>query len=87
VTLAGEFILDHHQEVLGLVQNVEGREKAEHPLKRIMAVEKKDEEVLITTTDMHLARSIGDALKHAYEGELEYQYTKEQNIIRVFWRR
>jgi NMD protein affecting ribosome stability and mRNA decay len=87
VTLAGKFTLDHHKEVLGLAHNVEAREKAEHPLKRIMDVQKQDEEVLITTTDMHLARSIGDALKHAYEGELAYQYTKEQNILRVSWRR
>ncbi len=87
VTLAGEFTVDHHEEVLSLARNVEAREKAEHPLKRIMNIEKKDEEVLITTTDMHLARSIGDALKHAYEGELDYQYTKEQNIIRVSWKR
>lgn len=87
VTLAGEFAVGHHEEVLSVARNVEAREKAEHPLKRIMDVEKKDDEVLITTTDMHLARSIGDALKHAYEGELEYQYTKEQNIIRVSWKR
>ena len=36
---------------------------------------------------MHLERSIGDALYHAYEGELDYEYTDEANILRVSWER
>lgn len=87
VTLSGQFLLDHREELLALAHNVEAREKAEHPLKRIMDTRQQDETVLITTTDMHLARSIGDGLQHAYQGELEYEYTEEQNILRVRWRR
>ena len=87
VTLSGAFLKDHRDEILGLAHNIEAREKAEHPLKRIMATEDQEGAVLITTTDMHLARSIGDALHHAYEGELDYQYTEESNILRVTWSR
>ena len=50
-----------------------------------MAVEEKDGTALVTTTDIHLARSLGDALHHAYQGELEYHYNLEQNLLRVNW--
>jgi len=85
VTLKGEFLQGHRDEILNLVHNEEKREKADHPLKRIMAVEEKGDEVLVTTTDIHLARSIGDALHHAYQGELEYHYNPEQSLLRVEW--
>lgn len=87
VTLGGPFVAEHREEILGLARNVEAREKAEHPLKRIMEIQDENGGVLITTTDMHLARSIGDALYHAYEGELDYEYTDEANILRVSWER
>ncbi len=85
--MSGQFFEEHRQELLRLAHNVEAREKAEHPLKRIMDTEDQDGNTLITTTDIHLARSIGDALHDAYEGELDYEYTEEQNILRVTWRR
>ncbi len=87
VTLSGEFLRDHSQELLGLVRHVEAREKAEHPLKRIMDVAEQDGSTVITTTDIHLARSIGDALLHAYEGKLDYRYAEESNILHVTWER
>lgn len=87
VTLAGGFLTAHREEILGLARNVEAREKADHPLQRIMAVEEGEEQVVITTTDMHLARSIGDAVHHAYQGELDYHYVEEQSHIRVNWAR
>ena len=84
LTLRGKFFLEHHDEIMNLVHNEEKRERAEHPLKRIMAVERKGDEVLVTTTDIHLARSMGDALHHAYQGNLEYHYNPEQNLLRFF---
>jgi NMD protein affecting ribosome stability and mRNA decay len=87
VTLRGEFQLEHRDELLGIARNVEEREKAEHPLKRIMESRREQGSLVITTTDMHLARSIGDAIHHAYEGELDYEYVKEGTVLRVEWRR
>lgn len=87
VSLSGEFLGSHHDEILHLVRNHEAKEKAEHPLQRIMDVQEKDGETLVTTTDIHLARDIGEALHGAYKGELEYHYNKGQNLLRVSWRR
>ena len=85
VTLKGNFIWEHRDEVMNLVHNQEKRERLEHPLKRIMDIQEKADEILITTTDIHLARSIGDALHHAYKGSLAYHYNQAQNLLRVEW--
>jgi len=87
LTLGGPFLQQHRDEILHLAHNVEAREKAEHPLRRIMALEERGDTILITTTTMEIARSIGDAVRHAYKGELNYRYTDETNILRVDWTR
>jgi NMD protein affecting ribosome stability and mRNA decay len=87
VTLSGEFVGTHRDEVLHLVRNREAAEKAEHPLQRIMAVEDSADGVLVTTTDTHLARGIGEAVHAAFKGELEFKYNKEENLLRVQWTR
>ena len=85
VTLEGPFFLAHQDEIMRLVHNHEQRERAEHPLQRIMAVEEQDGSVLVTTTDIHLARGIGEAVRHAYQGELEFHYNPEECLLRVHW--
>ncbi|MDO9312516.1 MAG: BCAM0308 family protein [Nitrosomonas sp.] len=87
VILAGEFLVAHRDEIASLIHNVEKKEKAEHPLKRIMATEEEDNGVLITTTDIHLARGIGEAIHHAYQGDLEFHYNPAENLLRVNWSR
>jgi hypothetical protein len=87
VTLQGEFFLAHHEEILHLAQNVEKHERAEHPLKRIMKIEEKDGTTLVTTTDIHLARGIGEAIHNAYQGDLEFHYNPDEYLLRVNWTR
>lgn len=87
LTLTGPFLAAHRAEILHRLRNVEEREKHQHPLRRIMAVEDRGTDLSITTTDMQLARSLGEAVHDAYKGELDYRYTDEANILRVHWQR
>jgi len=87
VTMTGPFFKEHREELLHLARNEEARTKAEHPLKRIMKIEDQDDGIQITTTDIHLARGIGEALHHAYQGEIEYHYNERENLLRVAWER
>ncbi|HXM82399.1 MAG TPA: BCAM0308 family protein [Burkholderiales bacterium] len=87
VSLDGEFLDEHREEILHRVHNCEKAEKAEHPLERIMAIEQDGDATLVTTTGTHLARRIGEALHDAYKGELEFHYNKADNLLRVSWRR
>ena len=87
VSLGGAFFVAHRDEIMGLVRHEEERERQAHALKRIMAIEEQNEAVLVTTTDVHLARGIGDAVHHAYQGELEFHYKPDENLLRVHWTR
>lgn len=87
LSLEGAFHLAHRGEVLGLLRNVEEREVKNHALKRIMSVEEQGETLTVTTAHPGLARSLGDALHHAYQGELDYEYPDEGGVLRVRWSR
>jgi hypothetical protein len=92
LTLSGAFLAEHREEILGLARNVEEREKGEHALKRIMQIdeEPEDEEegtIVIKTTDSGLARNIADVIHRSYEGELDYEYTDGDELLRVRWSR
>lgn len=87
LTLQGAFLITHQDELLHAVRNVERKENTEHPLKRIMGVEALEDGVVISFTDPHLARGAGEAVHHAYQGELDFSYQEGENLLRVVWRR
>jgi NMD protein affecting ribosome stability and mRNA decay len=87
VMIKGEFIKQHRDEIIALLKNKEDREKAEHPLQRIMAIEDVRDGLQVTTTDSHLARGIGEALHDAYKGDLKLRYSRDENLLRATWKR
>ena len=70
-----------------MLRNVEEREKDAHPLERIMAVTEDESHTLVTTTGVHLARRLGEALARAYKGDLSFQYGDGEQSIRLQWHR
>ena len=87
LTVSGAFFNEHRQEILNLIHNAEAKERAEHPLQRIMRIEGQNAGIVVSFTDMHLARGIGEGLHHAYQGEVYYQYTDKEGVLRVQWTR
>jgi NMD protein affecting ribosome stability and mRNA decay len=88
LTLRGEFFASNRDEIMRLVDHKIEEQKTQHPMKRLMNVEKQDDgSTLLTFTDMHLPRGVGEAIESAYSGELEIQYTKDAGIVRVYWQR
>ena len=85
--MQGDFIDAHSEEIINLIYNYEKREMEEHPLKRIMGSEAQEGSLVFSLTDAHLARGIGEALHHAYAGDIDYQYTKGDIMLRVTWSR
>ena len=85
--ISGEFAAAHAEEIEHLARHVEEREKQEHALKRIMGIRSEGGVLEIKTTDAKLARGIGEALEHAYHGELLYHMTEAENVLRVEWKR
>jgi len=87
VEIGGEFFFGHREEIENLVRNVEELEKANHPLQRLLKFTPREDGALITTTGIHLARRIGEALARAYQGDLTVQYADQEQSVRVYWRR
>ena len=52
-----------------------------------MAIEEGEDRTVITFTDAHLTHGIGEALRHAYQGELDSRYADQDTLLRVSWSR
>lgn len=85
--ISGDYFAGHRDQMLSLLRHREERERSEHPLARIIAIEDTVAGTLVTTTDIHLARNLGEALHDACQGELEFHYNEAENLLRVHWRR
>jgi len=87
VEVRGPFFQSHRQQIINLIRNTEEREKNDHPLERIMDIKREQDHLLVTTTGIHIARRIGQALESAYKGNLTMQYTDSDQSIRLSWER
>lgn len=86
VTLHGAVGRHGLDEIIGLIRNEENAEKGEHPLNRIIDIEQTADDLAITTTDIHLPRRIGAAIKRAYHGILEMHFDPAGYFVRIDWR-
>ncbi len=87
IEIQGAFFKEHREEAHNLIHNTEKQEKGEHPQERIMTIAAEEDHTLVTTTGIHLARRVGEALKHSYQGDLDFTYGDGEQSIRVVWRR
>jgi hypothetical protein len=72
-------------QVIGLVRNVEAAENAEHPLNRVITIEDAEDGLVVRTTDIHLPRRLGEAVKRAYHGTLDIDFDDDGYFARVDW--
>lgn len=87
VTLESDFVKQHRDELVKLARTTEQRERDQHPLQRIMDINDDGNKIDITTTDIHVARRIGEAIHSAYEGDLDIKYGPEDYVVRISWSR
>jgi len=87
IEIKGEFYKQHRLQITNLIHNIEKQEKDERPLERIMTVTDQEGETVVTTTGVHLARRIGEALARSYQGDFSFQYGEGDKNIRVQWHR
>ena len=87
VTLAGDYLLAHENEILDAVKHIEARSRLKNPLGRIMEISQEKAIVTIATTEDKLAQKLGREIYKAHKGELHYQWSHDQDLVRVNWRR
>lgn len=88
VHLSGAFLAAHREELERLLHNEAARAAEDNPLARIM--ERKADEGggwTVTTTTERLAQRLGHALEKAFDGEVRYDFSHENKLARVYWRR
>lgn len=87
IEIKGSFYQQHTDEILNLIRNIESQEKGERPLERIMTISQEKDHTTVSTTGIHIARRIGEALSRSYKGDLSFQYADGAQNIRVNWQR
>lgn len=87
VTLKGGFLSAHRDEILALVRNKEAHAMYHNPLDRVISVKSGKNTVDITTTTEKLAERIGQMIKKAYSGNVEYKWSADTKLARIVWTR
>lgn len=87
LTMTGDFVLRHREEILNLIRNQSEKAFGINPLGRVMSIKDTGDGMELTTTNEKLAQRIGKALHKAYSGEIEYKWSTDNKIARVVWHR
>lgn len=88
VYLDGAFFVGHQQEIKNLLLNDAKRAGEDNPLARILELKEGDgHKLTVTTTTEHLAQRLGHAVEKAFGGDIQYNFSHENKIARVSWRR
>lgn len=87
VTLSGEYLRWHRDDILNAIRQIEARSRTKNPLGRIMAIDQGDDFLTVTTTEDKLAQKLGRELFKAHRGELHYRWNHEEHFVRVSWSR
>ena len=86
--LGGAFLAAHGEEIRRLIRNEAERSAEDNPQARIMNWETDREGGLtVATTTEHLAQRLGHAVEKAYDGEIRYDFSHENKLAHVWWRR
>jgi len=88
LVLNGPFFVGHKEEIMNLIKSQEEKERAEHPLERIMNMhEEPSGDLTISYTGVHLAQGTGKALHHAYKEDMKIEHNERSGQVRVYWQR
>lgn len=87
ITLTGDFLKSHKDQILHLVRHQETRAKGINPLERIIVIKDRRDRVEIQTTNERLAQRIGREIQRAYKGDAKYHWSRDDKFIRVDWHR
>lgn len=86
VTLKGDYVLPHKQELMNLIKNEEERARGQNPLERVMSVKENGfGSIVISTTNEKMAQRIGRAVRKAFQGKVTYHWSHDNKLARVDW--
>jgi len=83
VTIQGGFFAGRMDEVENLIYNTEKAETLQHPMERLIQVVRDADGARVTTTGVHIARRIGDAVSRAFGGDYAISYLDDEKRVRI----
>ncbi len=87
VTLRGDYLWEHEEEIRNILRNEEKKAMAKNPLERIIRMDREGDALVIETTEEKLAEHFGRALHKSHQGDLNVSWTQEHSRCRVTWER
>ena len=88
VFLDGDFFNSHGEEIEQLLRNEAKRAAADNPLACAMEFKRgAGHKLTVSTTTEHLAQRLGHAVEKAFGGSVYYDFSHENKLARVSWRR
>lgn len=87
VTLSGPYLASHKEEILNGIKQQEAKSREKNPIGRIMEIKEDAGKITVTTTEDKLAQKLGREVYKSQKGELHYQWSHDQRMVRVDWMR
>ncbi|HSB28652.1 MAG TPA: BCAM0308 family protein [Pyrinomonadaceae bacterium] len=86
--IEGAFFKEHREEIERLLRRESERAAEVNPLGRVIRWKRdKSDKLTVSTTTEHLAQRLGHALQKAFDGKVKYDFSHENKLARVSWRR
>lgn len=78
----------HREDLERLIAAEAARAGEDNPTARVIGWAKdRVHAAVVTTTTEHLAQRLGHALAKAYHGDVRFDFSHENKLARVYWRR
>ena len=87
VTLRGDYLWEHEEEIRNILHNIEIRAAEKSPQQRIVRIERQPDAMVVETSVEKLAEQLGRAVRKAHQGELQIHWSDGHDLCRVEWER
>ena len=87
LVFSGGFLRKHREEIESTIRRAADSETREHPMNRLIDLRWHRGQLTGRTTDVHTPRRIGQAVQHAFQGDLSLDYAPAETFVRVGWHR
>jgi NMD protein affecting ribosome stability and mRNA decay len=87
LTLSGDFLVEHQEEIIQLLQKEAGKVGHRSFDDRIILITPEEDRVVVETTTEKLAQHLGRTIYKAYKGDLSFKWSEPNKFVRVYWNR
>jgi hypothetical protein len=79
--IEGALIAERKDEVIEAMRELERGEKSIDPLQRIISIDTTEKGLMVTTTDVRIARALAQRLQTSYRCELDFHYDRNRSLL------